>query len=326
MSTVTLADLHLRYVAINGLNPLETSHRVLFDEFLSAQDSRNADYTFTNMFYWFDSCPIYWKVILDYLCVFFFEDGHCKLLHAPLPGKNSDINNFHSSLLTCFNICLQFNNKGVIYIERVCEPSKERIQTCKFPDYLIEEENLGGGDFIYDTKHLIELKGKSFSSKRHMINQFIHQYPNYRFETFDLSHVSQCKQLLSLWLKDHLEKFSGDLGSYLQNDCMYCERILDDFEKLGLKGLSLFVDDRLVGFTLGELLTSDQFSILIEKTDPNYHGAAAIIFSNFCKICWAEIPECNAGDDGDSPTLNFTKEHYNPTKRLNRWLLKFSAI
>jgi ribosomal-protein-alanine N-acetyltransferase len=81
------------------------------------------------------------------------------------------------------------------------------------------------------------------------------------------------------------------------------------------------VGDKLVGFTLGEALSPTQASILIEKTDPDYDGAAQFIFSEFCRQYWAEYPECNAGDDWGIPSLRFTKESYRPTRLLSKYIL-----
>jgi hypothetical protein len=90
-------------------------------------------------------------------------------------------------------------------------------------------------------------------------------------------------------------------------------------EALGLKGLALFVGSELVGFTLGEALTPRQASVLIEKTHPDFVGAPQYIFAEFCRQCWVDYPECNAGDDCGMPSLQFTKETYRPILRLNKY-------
>jgi len=84
----------------------------------------------------------------------------------------------------------------------------------------------------------------------------------------------------------------------------------------------LYANDKLVGFTLGELLPDGQTcSIVIEKTDRNYRGSANYIFNQFCRAYWAHTSWCNAGDDWEVPSLAWTKQSYRPAFRLNKWVV-----
>ena len=95
-----------------------------------------------------------------------------------------------------------------------------------------------------------------------------------------------------------------------------------NYQVLGLRGMVLFADDRLVGFTLGEMLSPDTCSIIIEKTDRDYTGSAQYIFSEFCRQHWAHTAWCNVGDDWEVPSLAWTKQSYRPAFRLEKWVLR----
>ena len=78
----------------------------------------------------------------------------------------------------------------------------------------------------------------------------------------------------------------------------------------------------LRGFTFGEVLGNDQSSITIEKTDLEIKGLAQFIFSEFCRLNWADRPLVNVGDDWGVQTLAWTKQSYRPVKLLPKFMLK----
>ena len=67
-------------------------------------------------------------------------------------------------------------------------------------------------------------------------------------------------------------------------------------------------------------------SILIEKTDRRFAGAAQYIFSEFCRQHWPRTRWCNVGDDWDIPSLAWTKESYRPAFRLAKWLVRPAGV
>jgi hypothetical protein len=91
---------------------------------------------------------------------------------------------------------------------------------------------------------------------------------------------------------------------------------------MGLAGMVLFADDQLVGFTLGEYLSKDTCSILIEKTDRRFAGSAQYIFSEFCRQYWSDTKWCNVGDDWEIPSLAWTKQSYRPAMRIPKWVVR----
>ncbi|HEY2585506.1 MAG TPA: GNAT family N-acetyltransferase, partial [Tepidisphaeraceae bacterium] len=75
-------------------------------------------------------------------------------------------------------------------------------------------------------------------------------------------------------------------------------------------------------FTFGEYLGRDQSSITIEKTDLEVKGLAQFIFSEFCRVNWADRPLVNVGDDWGLESLAWTKQSYRPVKLLNKYVMR----
>ena len=112
-----------------------------------------------------------------------------------------------------------------------------------------------------------------------------------------------------------------------QKEAVATELALRDADRLGLRGMVVHVDgvgdaaDTLRGFTLGEPLTADQSSIVIEKTDLDAKGLAQFIFSEFCRREWSAHPLCNVGDDWGLESLAWTKQSYRPVRLLQKYTL-----
>jgi hypothetical protein len=104
------------------------------------------------------------------------------------------------------------------------------------------------------------------------------------------------------------------------------ETALRNYRELGLTGMVLWAGNDLAGFTLGEPLGDDTFSVIIEKTDRQFVGAAQYIFSEFCRQFWADRPWCNAGDDWGIENLARVKQSYRPSGRLMKFTLYPPAV
>jgi ribosomal protein S18 acetylase RimI-like enzyme len=191
------------------------------------------------------------------------------------------------------------------------------------------------GDFIYPVEAMIHLPGKKLKSKRSGKAQFERRYPNHRTAPLTAAHLPACFALLDRWRQHADAKHDGQLtedasrvatASLRTRESDACRMALEHHATLGLVGMVVFVDDRLVGFTLGERLSPVQASILFEKTDPDYAGLPQFIFAEFCRTAWADCPEINVGDDWGIPTLRFTKESYRPTRRLAKYTLTPPAM
>jgi hypothetical protein len=188
------------------------------------------------------------------------------------------------------------------------------------------------GDYVYDMARMIDLAGGNLKSKRHARSKFQRDFPDHRTERFDDRHIPGCLDLLQMWVANGDATHEGEVndahvGTDLlrHRDDLASRTALELWRELGLKGMVLYVGDKLVGFTLGESLSASQAFILIEKTHPDYHGSAQYIFSEYCRQFWSEYPECNVGDDWGIPSLRFTKQSYRPIRMINKYTLTRQA-
>jgi hypothetical protein len=308
-------------------------HKPTFDPVFQSLAQPISDYSFANVFAWTSVLDLQCQELHGHLCVFASGTGQMTLLLPPmaLPGAGGgDLRRCLAEAFDRMDACnLAAGMPGGSRIEYVSDEMLERINAVTGGDLCLAAAPMSG-DYVYPLANMIDLPGKALKSKRHAKTRFMRDYPDHRTELLRPDHVDECLRLLAIWKRHGDQTHEGQVtegsnriatADLRAKDAVACEVALRHFEFLRLRGLVLYVGDRLVGFTLGESLSPMQASILIEKTDPDYHGAPQFIFSEFCRLCWADKPEINVGDDWGIPTLRFTKLSYRPSRNLCKYVI-----
>lgn len=314
-----------------GLAPITLAEQPYFAKILSSLKQPISDYSFANTYAWSTSLKLYWTRLSRHLCVFANGTGDLTMLKPPLPEPGATEGDLADCLRQCFDIMDEYNcvhaNSSHSRIEYCSDEMLERLRALDAPGFNLSATPMAG-DYIYDMARMIDLAGGSLKSKRHSRSRFMREYPDHRTEPFADAHVPACFELLELWQRRGDAAHEGEVNeSHIGSDILRmfdakaCELALEAWKELGLTGMSLFVRDKLIGFTFGEAISPLQASILIEKTHPEYHGAAQFIFAEFCRQHWSQYPECNVGDDWGIPSLRFTKQSYRPIRMLSKYIL-----
>jgi hypothetical protein len=308
-----------------GLAPILLTDKEPFESVFRGLAQPISDYSFANTFIW-STCLKLYKLQTDrHVCVLANGTGDLTLLIPPMPEPGATDADLRDCLKTCFDVMDEYNqrlNAGVerSRIEYVSDELLARMTGLRNLPLNITPFS---GDYVYDISAMIELGGNKLKSKRHARSKFTRDYPDHRVEDLTEQHVPACLNLLHLWQHHGDASHAGEITDQLvgsdvlrHRDSMACEMALRHFRQLGLVGMALMVGPQLIGFTLGEPIGSSQASILIEKTHPEFNGAAQYIFSAFCARYWSHLPECNVGDDWGIPSLRNVKASYRPIRRM----------
>lgn len=311
------------------LAPIQLTDKPRFDALFADLARPISDYSFANTFIWGAPLKLYQARLHHHTCVFANGTGDLTLLMPPLPepgaGSASDAD-LRDAVRACFDIMDDYNralgHPAASRIEYVSDELHERLSAAGGLNLAVAPF---AGDYIYDMNKMIQLDGGALKSKRHARGKFMRQHPDHHAEPFDDAHLPACAALLEQWREHGDDAHVGEVndertGSEIlrRRDALACRAALDNWRALGMTGMSLFVGDQLIGFTLGEAISPTQASIVIEKTDHRYDGSAQFIFSEFCRRFWADHPECNVGDDWGIPSLRFTKSSYRPIRLLSK--------
>ena len=271
-----------------GLALLSLSNKPEFDAAFAALAQPISDYSFACAFSWGQAMGLYFARLDRHLCLF-ANGSDLTMLLPPIAEPGATAEDLSRCLTQAFVLMDAWNkDHGGIHqsrIEYVSDEMLERIRavTGGTNGSLQLSASPMGGDYIYPVGNMIDLPGGDLKSKRGAKNRFIRENPNHRAELMRPEHIPLCLELLNRWRSHGDDVHQGqvtidaeakDTSDLRRRDQIACTTAVEMYEQLGLKGLVLFVGDKLVGFTLGESLSPSQSSVMFEKTDPDYNVVA----------------------------------------------------
>lgn len=161
-------------------------------------------------------------------------------------------------------------------------------------------------DYIYLRKDLVELKGDKYKDKRNLCNYFQKNY-SYKIQRFFPSNEHLI--LYRKWAEDKTNPYEKQLA---EDSFFFHKRAFMDFNKLGLAGIEIWIDNKLSGYTFGFGLNKDTFTILGEIVEKKYKGINQFIFREFCEILSDNYIHINTMDDSEIEGLRKNKISYRP--------------
>ncbi len=175
-------------------------------------------------------------------------------------------------------------------------------------------ESRDASDYIYLQSDLANLSGKKYHSKRNHISAFSKKY-DWHYESINESNIAAVKECARLWYGENTDKM---------NETMLCEQkgielMLDNMQRLSIRGGAIFVDDKVVAFCLGSPINSTCFDTHIEKALSEYSGAYAVINREFAKNELSDYKYINREDDLGLEGLRKAKLSYKPSILLKKF-------
>ena len=169
-------------------------------------------------------------------------------------------------------------------------------------------------DYIYLQSDLAELSGKKYHSKRNHISAFSKKY-DWRYESLSRDNIDSIRLCAEEWYIQNADRLTPS---------MQCERngvetILNNIERLDVKGGAIYVGEKAVAFTLGSALSDEVFDIHIEKALGDYAGAYTVINREFAANALKDYKYINREDDMGLEGLRKAKLSYKPAILLKKY-------
>ena len=257
------------------------------------------DLNFSNLFLWSKGDNLEYKIQNDCLMIKGKSLGK-KFAYTPI-SKNDD----PLKLKICFE---EFLNDGIPII---CIPEKYKnlLETqFSFSEYR------DSFDYIYRREDLAFLKGRKFSKKKNRINNFTKLY-QFKYEPIDKDNIPSVIEFQKQWQSER----DGDSEEILHSEHLGILSLFENFSSLNLKGGVLKVDEKVVAYSLGEILNSDMGVIHIEKADSTYIGSYQVINYLFAQNEFGSVTYLNREDDSGDEGIRQAKESYNPVFLLKKY-------
>lgn len=284
--------------------PIALEDRAFIQKKLWEYQPETSELTFSNLFMWRGHYGFAWSTYREWL---FLVGGNNGLQAFPPIGPPSRV----EPAKVLLEWISEEKGDAEPHLDRV--DSRLAAELAGSPEFRIEPVR-DHFDYVYNTKDLIELAGKSYRAKRNHLNYLLRTYvPVY--EPMDESHLDACIELSKSWCETRM--CEDDLSMEGEGDAT--REALENFRELGLDGGVIRINGRVEAFTLGELLNSSTAVVHIEKANTEIRGLYALINQQFCERRWKEVPAVNREQDLGEPGLRKAKLSYNPQEMVEKY-------
>jgi hypothetical protein len=287
--------------------PLALEDREQITSFLRRNPPITSELTFTNLFMWRNHYRFRWCVAADSLLILGdTADGLPFALPPVGPGDLTPALRQLFSFIGGLSPTVQIHR----FPEALAQPYVEPLS-------LTVREDRANSDYIYRTESLATLKGRKYHRKRNHTKRF-RQSHTYRYEPLNREYIEACLELEEDWCR---------LRNCVENQTLLGEEqaiheALTHFHELYCQGAVILVDNKVVAFSLGEQLNPDTAVIHIEKANPEFTGAYAVINQEFCQNGWGEFTYINREQDMGEEGLRRAKLSYYPDHLVNKVVLQ----
>ena len=186
-------------------------------------------------------------------------------------------------------------------------------------EYKIVEDR-DNHDYIVSIKSLVELKGNKNYSHRNLVRRFAKGNPDHIVKRFSLKKDKLQADIESLFRHWGKEKKSDEI----ENEFKALKRLIRAARSgIDLEFLGIYLDKRLIGFSIDELLKNGYVISHFGKADRSYTGIYKYIEHVNAKYFYAKgYKYINYEQDLGIPGLKKTKELWHPIKYLEKYTIR----
>ncbi|MBU0485581.1 MAG: DUF2156 domain-containing protein [Proteobacteria bacterium] len=279
--------------------PLDLSTRELVNKYLAGYPPKVSELTFTNLFAWRHSRPVWFAQIKDslvFLIAASSAPGGPKILFGPPVGPAT--------------VAEALSSLGINHAVRLIE---ETTLTLKPKNFTITADR-DNADYIYLVSDLAGLAGRKYVKKRNHVNQCLKKY-DCVYEEITPTNLEECRDMLDRWCQSRqCEVEPGLCGEYkaINETFNYCR-------KFNLIGGAIRIADRIEAFAIGERLNNDTAVWHFEKAMADFQGLSQLINQWFAHYGLADFKFVNREQDLGIPGLRQAKESYHPHHLLEKY-------
>lgn len=299
-----------------------TADKDLIQQFTLYGERQNCDLSFANIISWRFNYNTQFAIVDDYLVFRFYIGRHLAyMMPIPRPKEREDGT---LKVVPCdecsVNVIRTIRNDATamghpFLMMGVCNYMVDLIEQA-FPDTFDMKPDRDFADYIYTREKLINLSGKKLQSKRNHINKFKSLYPNYEYKPLTPELIPECLKLEQEWRQ--VSKGDNAQDEELSGELRSMTRAFNRWERLGLSGGTIFVENKLVAFTYGCPINQSTFDVCVEKADVSYEGAFTIINQEFVKHLPSQYIYINREEDMGEEGLRRAKLSYKPDILLEK--------
>ena len=290
--------------------PVTFEDKELYESYLTDIESRGCELTFANLCFWGQQN----MAVVDGHFVLFSHFDDITIYPYPI-GKGEK-----KPVLDA--IISDARERGIeCIISSLDEEAKHTLETY-YPgrfEYFFDPSSY---DYVYSIDDLADLKGRKYQKKRNHHNRFCQNYPDHKVVHIDETNISDLKKMVDRWYE---EKAAKGIDEDYEMERAAIEKAFDGYSALGLEGLVILNEGKVLALTLGSRMSESTFDVHFEKARADADGAYTAINREFAKYIREKYPEVRYLDreeDMGIEGLRKSKESYYPHHMIAEYWAK----
>lgn len=182
----------------------------------------------------------------------------------------------------------------------------------RYPQSIVEADR-NWFDYLYEKDAIMNLVGRKYATPRNHINKFKKLYTDWSFTEISKDDLPELIEFTRNFT------FNAEKDESANLELEMCIEVLENYDVYGMLGGVLRVDDRIIGYSIGEII-GDTLFCHIEKADISYHGAYQMVTNQFLRM-YADnetVKFVNREEDCGDEGLRRSKLSYNPVELLEK--------
>jgi len=187
--------------------------------------------------------------------------------------------------------------------------------------YFLIKEDPDSFDYILSVNELAELRGNRYHDKRNMVKRFKKLYPDHYARPLDLTKEKTRKDIEDLFLFWGQKK--GKTKTETEIELIAIKRVFDLVNVLKVTGIGIYLQGRLIGFSIYHPVQSNFAILSFEKADSSYRGIYEYV--NYCAASHLKTLGCkyiNYEQDLGIPGLKKAKMLWRPVFFLKKYIVE----
>lgn len=312
--------------------PLTVNDKDLYQKFYLKEKSFISDLSFNSRIAWLSGFDYHYAIVKDSL-ILSSQSKTFTGLHFSMPLGLKDARHFREIVdelwypyaeLNAAMVEVDSEEEKFALKENNCVPFMRFLYFCEsklagLEDAFQDEYEIkifhrrAYSDYIYARDKLATLSGKNLRTRRNHWNKFAKTYTNFDFHKFSTADIEAALALSFNWCKDKgLNPYDISKSDYLA-----IEAYLKNFKEIDAIGSALYVNNKLIAFSLGSQF-SHQAVTHFEKADDKYEGAYAAINKLTAEFIYNN-DFINREEDMGNEGLRKVKEAYRPIKLIPKY-------
>jgi hypothetical protein len=286
----------------------------VLENFIKPYKFLSCEYSFTTLYIWRKACDICFTTYKDVLIIKKKDFEGKYYFMQPLGYNKENLKEIIEALMdykTEHNMDYLFKDLDEEFMEEIKDIYDDVKGICI-------KEDRDNFDYLYEAEKLIKLSGKKLHGKKNHYNSFI---KNYNYEVKDIESEEVIKDVIvaaEKWYEDNSDDYM------LFYELQGIKDVVKNMDIMNTKGIAVYVDDKIVAFSLGEKLNDDLAVIHIEKGDMDYSGVYSFINKTFIDRCFSDVKIINREQDLGIAGLRKSKLSYHPFKLEKKYIFSFS--